>query len=352
MLLSIPRMVRNYLRNTIINVYQATMATSTAKSGNIIGRFGVIADVQFVDADDGTDFTGVQVRRYRNSLEVLKIAVKRWSEGEGVEFVAQLGDIIDVKARDKGSALEDCETVLAELKKCKTNSIVNIIGNHDLYCFKRDKLNCLLNTQRDGHTWYSFKPISDNPLRIVVLDSYDISTIEGSSAKNTQAAFTFLSQHNPNDITRFGGDWSAGLAGLDKRFMPYNGMVGEEQLAWLRETMASSAASGESVVILSHAPLCPGGCDPICLLWNYQEVLDVIKEGQVVVAVFAGHDHEGGYKVHEGVHHLTFPSPLLCKGDDTAFATVEMYLGCMVFRGEGMGLPRELEMKYVSSKIN
>ena len=328
------------------------MATSTTKNGNLVGRFGVIADIQFVDAEDGTDFTGVQVRRYRNSLEVLKIAVKRWSEGEGVEFVAQLGDIIDVKARDKGSALEDCETVLSVLKKCKTKGLVNIIGNHDLYCFKRDKLNSLLNTKRDEHTWYSFKPINESPLRIVVLDSYDISTIEGSSEKNTQAAFTFLAQHNPNDITRFGGDWSAGLAGLDKRFMPYNGMVGEEQLAWLRETLAASSSSGESVVILSHAPLCPGGCDPICLLWNYQEVLDVIKESEVVVAVFAGHDHDGGYKVHEGVHHLTFPSPLLCKEDDIAFATVEMYQGCMVFRGEGMGLPKELEMKYISSEIN
>ena len=35
------------------------------------GRIGVIADVQFVDQDDGFDFTGVQRRRYRNSLEVL-----------------------------------------------------------------------------------------------------------------------------------------------------------------------------------------------------------------------------------------------------------------------------------------
>jgi len=320
---------------------------SAVASGCPIGRFGVIADVQYVDAEDGTDFTGVQVRRYRNSLEVLKTAVKRWSEGEGVEFVAQLGDMLDVKARDNKTAIADCDTVLTELKKCKSKSIVNIIGNHDLYCFKREQLAGALNTKTNGETWYSFKPVEHVPLRVIVLDSYDISTIEGSTEENTKAAFTFLSKHNPNDITKFGGDWSAGLTGLDKRFMPYNGMVGAKQLSWLRETLTAAAAAGESAVLLSHAPLCPGGCDPICLLWNYQDVLDVIRESDNVIAVFAGHDHEGGYKLQDGVHHLTFPSPLLCNGDELAFATVEIYQDCMVVRGEGMQLPKELEIKFV-----
>jgi len=339
-------MVRSFFKQAA-NICQLTM-TAAATRGHPIGRFGVIADVQYVDAEDGTDFTGVQVRRYRNSLEVLKVAVKRWSEEAGVEFIAQLGDIIDVKARDNKTAAADCDTVLTELNKCKSKGLVNIIGNHDLYCFKREELNTKLNTKREEDSWYSFKPIEHSPLRIVVLDSFDISTIEGSSVKNTQAAFTFLAKHNPNDITKFGGDWSAGLAGLDKRFMPYNGMVGASQLAWLRVTLTAAAAAGESAVLLSHAPLCPGGCDPICLLWNYQEVLDVLKESGIVIAVFAGHDHEGGYKLHDGVHHLTFPSPLLCKGDDTAFATVEMYQDYMLVKGEGMELPKELEIKYAS----
>merc|ERR1712183_755508 len=114
---------------------------------------------------------------------------------------------------------------------------------------------------------------------MIVLDSYDISTIEGTTVDNTQAAFTYLSKHNPNDITKFGGDWSAGLTGLDKR-LPYNGMMGDKQLSWLRETLSAAEAAGESAVLLSHAPLCPGGCDPIFLLWNYQDVLDIIMKLQ------------------------------------------------------------------------
>ena len=310
-------------------------------------KFGLIADIQYVDAEDGTDFTGTQVRRYRNSLEVLRGAVKRWSEAEGVEFIAQLGDIIDVKARDNKTSDDDCEKVLKELRKCKSNSLVNIIGNHDLYNFKRDQLDILLNTKRNGDTWYSFKPLASSPLRMIVLDSYDISTIEGTTVDNTQAAFTYLSKHNPNDITKFGGDWSAGLTGLDKRFMPYNGMMGDKQLSWLRDTLSAAEAAGESAVLLSHAPLCPGGCDPICLLWNYQDVLDIIMKSGSVIAVFAGHDHDGGYKLDEGVHHLTLPSPLLCKGDEMAFATIEVFQDSMVVRGEGMRLPKELKIKIV-----
>ena len=30
-----------------------------------------------------------------------------------------------------------------------------------------------------------------------------------------------------------GVNWSAGLEGLDRRFMPYNGIVAQDQLAWL-----------------------------------------------------------------------------------------------------------------------
>jgi len=204
----------------------------------------------------------------------------------------------------------------------------------------------LFNTRRDGNSWFSFKPREECPIRIVVLDSYDISTIEGSKPDNTDAAFKFLSLHNPNYITRFGGDWSAGLTGLKKRFMPYNGMISEDQMKWLKSTLVEAASEKESVIILTHAPFCPSGCDPICLLWNYQEVLNIINGSGNVIAVFPGHDHEGGYKLNERVHHITFPSPLLCRSEEAVFATVELYEDYLMFKGEGKGLPKELQIMY------
>ena len=37
---------------------------------------------------------------------------------------------------------------------------------------------------------------------MVVLDPYQISTIEGSNEENTKAAFDYLRKHNSNDITK------------------------------------------------------------------------------------------------------------------------------------------------------
>ena len=71
-----------------------------------------------------------------------------------------------------------------------------------------------------------------------------------------------------------------------------------------------------------------------------------MNESGNVIAVFAGHDHEGGYKLEEGVHHITFPSPLLCKGEDAVFATIELYQDHLMFKGEGKGLSQELQIMY------
>ena len=51
---------------------------------------------------------------------------------------------------------------------------------------------------------------------MVVLDSYDISTIEALSKENTERAKEILSENNPNDFMSFGVNWSLGLHGTDK----------------------------------------------------------------------------------------------------------------------------------------
>jgi manganese-dependent ADP-ribose/CDP-alcohol diphosphatase len=311
-------------------------------------KFGIIADIQYVDADDATDFTGKQKRSYRNSLEVVRKAVKKWSNGEGVEFIAQLGDLIDGKAKTNGTEAAACDKVLEELNKCKSKFLINIIGNHDLYNFKRDQLEFLLKTKIDGTTWYSFKPSAASPLRIVVLDSYDVSTIEGTTAENTKAATNFLTKHNHNDISTFGVDWSEGLVGTERRFVPYGGMISSLQLSWVKQTLTAAASAGEAAVILLHTPLCPGACNPLCLLWNYQDVLDIITESGSVIAVFAGHDHDGGYQLLDGVHHFTLPSPLLCLGEELAFATVELFQDRLVVNLEGNRLPQVVDIPFTA----
>lgn len=50
------------------------------------------------------------------------------------------------------------------------------------------------------------------------------------------------------------------------------------------------------------------------------------KSRATCVLVVAGHDHDGGQSVDaRGILHKTFVSPLICKNDQNAFATVKLY---------------------------
>jgi hypothetical protein len=47
-------------------------------------------------------------------------------------------------------------------------------------------------------------------------------------------------RHNSNDILNDNVDWTAGLVGLERRWLPYNGAVSPQQLQWLRDTLTSA----------------------------------------------------------------------------------------------------------------
>ena len=65
--------------NLVLATRSRQLVPVMMKSETLLGRIGVIADVQYVDQEDGFDFSGVQRRRYRNSIEVLRRAVKHWN---------------------------------------------------------------------------------------------------------------------------------------------------------------------------------------------------------------------------------------------------------------------------------
>ena len=106
----------------------------------------------------------MQKRYYRNSLSVVGAASQRWRE-EKVKFVAQLGDIVDSKAKRNNSSSTDCQKVLEQLQQSSAEYLVNIIGNHELYNFKRRDLQTKLQVTKDDNSWYSFKPWTDSQLR-------------------------------------------------------------------------------------------------------------------------------------------------------------------------------------------
>ena len=200
-----------------------------------------------------------------------------------------------------------------------------------------------------------------------MLDSYDISTIEGVRVGDSKTALDLLSKHNPNDVTKFGVEWSLGLEGVERRFMPYNGMVSEDQLAWLKERLTKSAEEQETVIVLCHVPLHPQAANNLCLLWNYQvdlthlrhyshtvlqSVLEVLTRSGCVVAVLAGHDHDGGYHHEDGLHHFTLSSPLLCSEGELAFGTISATEDALVWKwfGEHDTIPSSLKINFCHKK--
>ena len=100
------------------------------------------------------------------------------------------------------------------------------------------------------------------------------------------------------------------------------------------------------MVIFSHVLLHPlGGGDDWCTtVFDVEEVAQILAEAApAVVAVFAGHDHKGGYAVDSaGVHHVTLPSPLNCGSDGAAHANVHVYADRLHVEGCGLVPSREI----------
>lgn len=51
--------------------------------------------------------------------------------------------------------------------------------------------------------------------------------------------------------------------------------MSEGQLAWLAEQLREAAAARERVLVACHLCFHPATCAPACLMWNYDQVLQV-----------------------------------------------------------------------------
>jgi 3',5'-cyclic AMP phosphodiesterase CpdA len=83
-----------------------------------------------------------------------------------------------------------------------------------------------------------------------------------------------------------------GMEGPARRFVKFGGGASAAQLTWLEKTLADAGHSGQRVILCCHLPLHPDTCPGACLLWNYEEVLQICGAAGNVVATFCGHAHE------------------------------------------------------------
>ena len=173
----------------------------------------------------------------------------------------------------------------------------------------------------------------------VFLDSYDIAIMNRCPTKSNKRrmAQNILRKHNPNEPIGESNS-PAGLEGNLKRYVAFNGAVDGPQLEWLRCTLQQAAVNNDRAIIVSHQPILPGSSSPVCLIWNYDEILDILREfGSTVMASFCGHAHRGGYKQDEisGIHFRVFEAVLESADPVKTYAFVDIYDDRLVVRGLG-----------------
>ncbi|KAG7462391.1 manganese-dependent ADP-ribose/CDP-alcohol diphosphatase [Solea senegalensis] len=304
--------------------------------------FGVIADIQYADIDDGYNYSQTSKRYYRSSLQLLGRARESWSEAAvKPDFVLQLGDIVDGFNKRHGASQRALDTVLREFGSSPELEVHHVWGNHEFYNFSRSSLLLSkLNTRplsgdpaaaccSDIYA-YHFSPVPG--FRFVVLDAYDVSVLgREKDSEEYKRAMSLILQHNDNE------DLNCPPAYGKQRFTMFNGGFSTKQLDWLQSVLTSADDKRERVTLISHLPVHPFSADAMCLAWNFDELLAVIRSHSCVVCFMAGHDHDGGYCRDEdtGVHHLTMEGVIETPPNSDAHAMVSVYKDRMVLKGSG-----------------
>jgi manganese-dependent ADP-ribose/CDP-alcohol diphosphatase len=168
--------------------------------------------------------------------------------------LCNLGDIIDGQCSFKTDSLREIDGVLEKFSKLNDNvETLNLIGNHELYNFSRDELNHILHTCRNGghakgveKEYYHYKPCDG--FRIIVIDPYQ-DTVIGLQKDDPlfQKASDILMKNNKNmspEVYNGGGSWYDGVDGVERRFVPFNGGLGKDQIDWLSAQLKEAHEQG------------------------------------------------------------------------------------------------------------
>lgn len=321
--------------------------------------FGLVADVQYADVKDGWDFHHISQRYYRNALPQLQATVAEWLRvaigGAKLRFAVNLGDLIDGKNRPASTSRQALESTKAAWKPFQdaVGPVHHLVGNHELYNFPASVIQKELlyqpsktSNNAPQRSYYDFQVPEALKYRFVVLDCYGLSILGREKDDPVyQEAMALLRQVNPNENLNS----PTGLVEEQRRFVAFNGAVDREQMKWLEKTLVEATEAGENVVIFTHVPIHPSTSPtPASLLWNYPEVLELIRRFPCVRVVFSGHSHADGYVyAHEGmhnrgVHFVVCDAILECSPSETAHALVHVFEDKLVVQGYGKIPTREL----------
>ena len=276
-------------------------------AGRPIFRFGVVADPQYAPiAPSGT-------RYYSNTLWKLSEAIKVFN-GEDLEFVVTLGDIID---RGWGSYAH-----LLPLYKTLEHPYFFLLGNHDFYVASH-YLNSVLRTIGLPRAYYDFV---GGGHRFIVIDGNEISLFANAEGTENHAA----AKKRMSDMRAAG----AGNA------HSCNGGISDVQFAWVEQVMNKAKAAGERVIVMSHYPIYP--VNPLNL-WDDARLIDLLTSYDNFLLYINGHNHAGNFGAIGRKYFVNFKG-MVETPHTTAFSIVEVCDDRIDIRAFGVEEPRTLTL--------
>lgn len=269
-------------------------------------RFGVVADPQYAPVPPAMN------RYYANSLWKLSEAVEVFNAEADLHFVVTLGDIIDRHWESYGHILP----IYDRLRHPK----VFVLGNHD-FEVGPDYLASVPRALGLERRYYDF---AAGGIRFIVIDGNDVSLFahpKGSPSHRlaVETLQAMKERGEPN-----AKEWNGGL--------------GEEQYAWLEQTMDRAEAAGEKIIVMGHYPVYP---KTWLSMWEAERFVKLVTARRSFLAYLCGHDHAGNYGISAGRHFVNFKG-MVDTATDTPYAIVSLYPERIEIKGFGTEPSRSL----------
>lgn len=285
-------------------VLSACSPTRNIRSVGVVPELGMIADCQYADAPTSG------VRHYQLSPQKLRACIDEFNTLD-LSHIFHLGDFID-----KGG-MASVETVLPIMQTAKAPFTL-VLGNHDFEFpdALKPRVPEILGLPR---RYFSLKM---EDWRFIVTDGNDVSLYawpEGS-AEHTAARSIYDNQY-PGKPT-------------------YNGALGSKQLQWIEQELEKAEKAGEKVILFCHFPILPVDNH---VLWNSEEVVELISRYSCVKAWMNGHNHAGDYAEYKGIHFVTFKG--MVDTEESAYATMRFLGDEIIIKGRGREPDRTLTIK-------
>ena len=273
-----------------------SMMTFSCLAEEPLARFGLLADPQYTDNEP------LIGRNYREGKNIIAKTLEVFNKEERLDFVCNLGDIVDGRVK---SELSD---VLEVFRKSKF-PVKHTLGNHDL---------CLQSAE-DLQKAYGMKNFNEEfkigKVRFVLLYTLEISVLHPQEMKEYSLAKEYMDAHQERNL----------------RY--YNGMMSEEGIRWFEKILVEADKAGETVVVLTHSPICEKAAHDATLVWNAAEMLKLVDKHPCLKAWFAGHHHAGGLAERNHVLHKTVKG--LCEMPEATGCIVSIYKDRMEIKGFG-----------------